>query len=542
MKKSIVSAVVLCLFALLGAEAQEVRNGSKWWDGSVLYTATVNAYGTVVMNGIGQHEGGFRFKLSKTLDRPGEYVLAADAPDAILPVRGELGWRVSYVRQEGMNFLAVRRPNGDVCHTLVLTPDNLTNCLAQEKFAEEEQAISDVITGMLLNTTYLSQFPKAQLRLMRNEILARHGYRFQSEDLRDHFETQPWYHPVADNNSIRLNIIEQTNVQLIKSEESVPDEERGYMPKAEDFPGGLADDGRGPDDTEDTQGTVVQYDGDQYIRVTTAEQFLHSIISGINILVARDTEINLSSVLDDKDWWNRQNYYFKWRRERATDVGKAQAIISEEVFDGRQLTICNYKQIVIRGEGNSHIVVQPRHAFCLNFVNCEQIEIRNLIIGHTVGGSCEGGVIGVDGGWRISIHDCDLYGCGTYGVQLQNTRDFSMYASNIHDCTYGIMTLQNVEFAKFERCDFFRNREFALVESRGSNVTFFDCRFYANNANSPLFLFDRDFFLAGCEIYHPTEYLGDIDLADQSGKKNWFSENPLDTNIKPRGIGPDQKK
>jgi hypothetical protein len=44
--------------------------------------------------------------------------------------------------------------------------------------------------------------------------------------------------------------------------------------------------------------------------------------------------------------------------------------------------------------------------------------------------------------------------------------------------------------------------------------------------------------MAGCEIYHPTENLGTIDMADQSGAKNKFSPNPLDVNIKSRGAGP----
>jgi hypothetical protein len=56
-----------------------------------------------------------------------------------------------------------------------------------------------------------------------------------------------------------------------------------------------------------------------------------------------------------------------------------------------------------------------------------------------------------------------------------------------------------------------------------------------------LFNFDREFFLAECEVYHPTENLGTINLADQSGPKNKFHENPFDTNIMSRGIGPDQK-
>ena len=304
------------------------------------------------------------------------------------------------------------------------------------------------------------------------------------------------------------------------------------------FPGGLDDDGRGSEEAE-PYGVPVKYDGDEYVRVFTAEQFLNALKSNAMILVAKNTEINLTPLLNDASHFRTR--FKQWRPEGSTEVGDMEALISEEVFDGRQLTICNHKRMLIRGEGNSRIVVEPRYAFCLNFQNCEQIEIRNLTIGHTEGGYCQGGVIGVQGGWRVSLQNCDLYGCGTYGLELNDARDFSMYRSVIHDCTYGIMTLNNVEFAKFEQCDFFRNREYSLIECRGSNVTFYECRFYDNNPSSVLFEFDREFSLAGCIICHPKEMLGTIHLADQSGAKNWFDPNPLNPDLPQRSIGPDQK-
>ena len=145
--------------SLFTSFAQTIQNGSKWWDGSVLYTAKVDASGEVTMNGIDAHEGGFRFMLSKVQGKQGRYTLTTDNPDAYMPVRGQLGWNVDYIRQEGMNFLAVRKPNNDVVWTLVLTPDNLENCINQERWAEQ-QPVSDILTTMLLNTTYLARFSR----------------------------------------------------------------------------------------------------------------------------------------------------------------------------------------------------------------------------------------------------------------------------------------------------------------------------------------------------------------------------------------------
>ena len=528
----------------VSAMAQTIQNGSKWWDGSVLYTAQVAASGEVTMNGIDAHEGGFRFMLSKDPSKQGRYTLTTDHPDAYMPVRGQLGWRVDYIRQDGMYFLAVRKPNNDVVWTLVLTPDNLENCIGQEQWAER-QPVSEIITSMLLNTTYLAQFSKSDLRLMRNEILARRGWKFQSKDLQEHFGKQKWYKPVADNNTIKLSIIEQTNVQLIKSEEAVPDEERGYRDFSSgpeynselralvngqkgQFPGGLDDDGRGPDEIDDA-GTYT---------VHTEKEFLAALGNGRTVIIAKDTHLNLSRVLENQSLFTNVKGR-RWSSDASASIGSQPLVISESETDGQQLALVNFKELVIKGEKNSSIEVDPRYSFCLYFINCEHCEVHNLTIGHTEGGFCSGGVIGVRGGRMNVIKDCDLYGCGTYGIDARQTNDLGVINTSIHDCTYGILQFNGCMAVKFTKCDFFNNREYGLVESWGSEgVVFDDCRYFANWGDSKLFYFDTTFYLMGCKIYHPTQNLGTMNMADQSGKKNFFSPNPLDKDIKARNIGP----
>jgi hypothetical protein len=60
---------------------------------------------------------------------------------------------------------------------------------------------------------------KYQLKIMRNEIFARHGYIFQSSDLRNYFNKQAWYSPRYNDVTSMLSDIEKSNVNLIKSYE-----------------------------------------------------------------------------------------------------------------------------------------------------------------------------------------------------------------------------------------------------------------------------------------------------------------------------------
>ena len=479
-KLFILFTIYLSLFT---ATAQTIKDGSHWWDGERLYTATVDEAGNVRMDGESVDMGGDSFLLNKVDGVEGRYTLASANSHGWISIRGEVGWRVDYIRQESMNFLAVRKPNGDCCYTLTLTPDNLKNCVAQEKIADERD-VSWMLQNYLMNTRYLGRFSKPQLRLMRNEILARHGWKFQSKDLQDHFGSQSWYKPVASNNSIKLNIIETTNIQLLKSEEAEDDDNRVRYENSVAAP-------------------KMAQAVDGVVTVNTEEQFINALGNDRTIELGADVHLNLSRILEREDWFSGVPGR-AWVTIAKSDGGSQPTVISEYCNDGQQLVLKNMRNLVIRGKHNSSIEVNPRYSFCLSFMNCSGCKVENLTIGHTEGGYCDGGVIGVEGGSDNSIVSCDLYGCGTYGIVTRETSDLLVSKTNIHDCTYGIMELYSSESVRFEDCDFFSNREYELITNHGSeNVVFRDCRFFGNWADAPLFQSSEDIMLYKCEVYHP---------------------------------------
>lgn len=76
--------------------------------------------------------------------------------------------------------------------------------------------------AILLNDRRFRWMSGSTLRIMRNEIMARHGYRFQSKDLQEYFSSMPWYKPAASNDEVKLSFIERLNVELIKAVENDP--------------------------------------------------------------------------------------------------------------------------------------------------------------------------------------------------------------------------------------------------------------------------------------------------------------------------------
>lgn len=69
-----------------------------------------------------------------------------------------------------------------------------------------------------LSPAVIAGLDKAQLRIARNEIYARHGRIFKSPDLAAHFSQFAWYRPVAA--EVTLNPIEQANVDLLQQAEA----------------------------------------------------------------------------------------------------------------------------------------------------------------------------------------------------------------------------------------------------------------------------------------------------------------------------------
>ena len=218
--KKIIFLLLISLTALF-AQAQTIRVGQKFWDGKSLYTVKEIRMGKYFYMTTSHGN-----ELTLEMVKKGEYKIIPSRQADDCPFGAEFGWKVQHINQEGVNFLAIRKPNGDAMWTMALTTVNEKECEERQQMMGQEEPWN-AVNSILLNRAYLQSCvaTKSELRLLRNKILAYHGYRFQSKDLQEYFGNVGWYKPVSDNNTIKLSIVEQTNIQLIKSEEATrPDD------------------------------------------------------------------------------------------------------------------------------------------------------------------------------------------------------------------------------------------------------------------------------------------------------------------------------
>lgn len=214
--RAILLTIILWACALCGMQAQTIKKGDKFFDGMSLYTVQEVRMGKYVYMTSNEDN---ELTLEKVDGKVGEYTLQPSRQADEPPFGSQWGGRVQYIHHGERKLLAFRKPsNGDVMWTMDLTRNSYDDCIMMQQMMQQEEP--ENAGTLVLNRPYLDGISKADLRLMRNRILANHGYRFTSKDLQEHFGKYRWYKPVDDNSTIKLNIIEQVNLELIKSEEA----------------------------------------------------------------------------------------------------------------------------------------------------------------------------------------------------------------------------------------------------------------------------------------------------------------------------------
>jgi len=207
--------------------------------------------------------------------------------------------------------------------------------------------------------------------------------------------------------------------------------------------------------------------GEDIYRVSDREGFLEAIGPDRTIVIEQGAKIVLS-FLDDFPG-PLESSHIAWNSN----------------FDGSSLVIQNVENLVIAGEGTreSALMAEPRYVFVLEFQNCRDIMLQNLKLGHTTGGYCDSGVLGVKNCNGFTVEDCLLFGCGTEGLTVNRSEDLILTGSEIVDCSYGIMTCSYSQNLNFEDCVFRDNEEYYGVDIFDcSGVLFSRCLFRNNRA------------------------------------------------------------
>lgn len=206
------------------------------------------------------------------------------------------------------------------------------------------------------------------------------------------------------------------------------------------------------------------------VTVSTADELTAAIDSDTTILL-KNGVYNLSKTM--QEYSERKTFW-------------------EGVYDGNQLVMDGIENLTIEGEGDTpaEIVVEPRYANVLNFRNSSNITVRNIKAGHTPEqGECAGGVFFFENSGDIRIFNCELYGCGIYGLALIDTNDLLFANSSVYNCNSSIMTVFSSKNLSFYNGRFYDNEGYdsAVIALDNSSLRFDGCDFFNNRVPNGYF-------------------------------------------------------
>ena len=300
-------AITLTLLGAFTLQAENIEQGSMWFNGAIVYNAS-HLNGNVVMNAIVEGEE-LEFMLVPETGKPDTYRVTTGPHDGYMAY--EEGMTIRHLQQEGLDVLCLYDTAGNLVRLLTKTDEwdnqplnenhwmemirgtytmqdgtrvnidwtkaniggyyitvkpvtfnglttNLINFDENETPLNGTLEVVPTISGLelhpvdfddygfwhrlqvdsivliesdpnqgrfdfarntLLYGNDIYDYDLTMLRLMRNGILAHHGYAFQSTDLKEYFESEQWYKAGDNNEDIKPSLLERLNIEIIKNRE-----------------------------------------------------------------------------------------------------------------------------------------------------------------------------------------------------------------------------------------------------------------------------------------------------------------------------------
>ena len=178
-------------------------------------------------------------------------------------------------------------------------------------------------------------------------------------------------------------------------------------------------------------------------------------------------------------------------------------VFKESVFDGEQLIVSDISNVTIVGD-NSTLLVNPRYANVICFRNCYNIKMIGLTLGHTPRkGSCMGSVLRFEKCHDIQLDTLELYGCGTYGIEMEDCSNIRTNGVSIYECSYGALKIDSSDFQFINSMIYDCNKTAGcIIEATNSQLNFSNVSIHDNHIDNYLiYLSDSDLSCRGVDIY-----------------------------------------
>lgn len=137
-------------------------------------------------------------------------------------MKTENGWNCQSFDMSAANLVKIKEQGDLADHITSKDKDVLQGQTHESNQSNTQSNVPGLFpqaSEKILIVSDVQGLTKWQLKIMRNEIFARHGYIFKTSDMQQYFSTQAWYKPLNEDVNNALSNIERRNIALIQSYE-----------------------------------------------------------------------------------------------------------------------------------------------------------------------------------------------------------------------------------------------------------------------------------------------------------------------------------
>ena len=175
-------------------------------------------------------------------------------------------------------------------------------------------------------------------------------------------------------------------------------------------------------------------------------------------------------------------------------------------YGDRELIVRNISNLCLVGDGNVFVTNKYRYANVITFIRCENISLNGISFGHSPEmGGCRGGVLVFKDCQNITISGCTLFGCGTIGLSVINSRQVVFNAGRITQCNSELIYLDDSEACTFENVEMIENETRSIVILHSDDISFKSCNIIRNVVSEWSSPYDPLFYIgnsSGTIVFH----------------------------------------
>lgn len=142
------------------------------------------------------------------------------------------------------------------------------------------------------------------------------------------------------------------------------------------------------------------------------------------------------------------------------EIAGAGAYVNPDLLKQGEFFVYNAPGLILEAEesGFVRLVTENGYADVMTLSYCDGAALKGLVLGHEVEkGECDANVLKLLTSQSVTVENCSLFGCGTYGIYGEDAAVLTVTGTEIYECTNGILNLSETSHAVFDHCKFHDN-------------------------------------------------------------------------------------